>query len=101
MGPEGSIVLINPGPAPRLMALDLAAQSFQRPRAVRLALDGAAAGVWEVGLGRTPIRLHLWLAPGSHELTLQAPADREPVANSARALSIALLEARLDPGAAP
>lgn len=95
MGPTGELMLINPGPDLRRMRLDLAAQSFQRPRTVALTLDGAPAGSWEVGLGRTATTLHLWLPPGAHLLTLSAPADREPIGDSTRLLSIAITEARL------
>lgn len=95
MGEVGDLVLINPNDVPQQMVLRLAAHSFQRPRVVQLTLDGAPAGTWEVGLDRSAVTLHLWLTPGAHRLTLQAPADREPIANSARLLSIALDEARL------
>jgi hypothetical protein len=96
MGPEGDLVLINPGPDPERMTLTLAAHSFQRPRVVQLTLDGAPAGEWIVGLDRTEVTLHYWLTPGVHRLTLTAPADREPIAGSSRELSIALREARLE-----
>lgn len=95
MGEEGAIVLINPADTPRQMTLLLGAQSFQRPREVTFALDGAPAGSWSVQLAPGQIVLHLLIPPGIHELTLQAEADREPVANSERLLSIALREARL------
>lgn len=94
MGAAGELVLINPGPHTRRFELALVAQSFQQPRDVALTLDGAPAGRWAVGRGPTSIRLSYWLAPGEHRLRLVAPTT--PEASGGRALSIALLAARLD-----
>jgi len=96
MGPEGTLVLINPGTEMRRFRLLLVAQGYRAPRMVRLSLDGAPAGTWLVNRGPTRVWLHFWLPPGEHRLVLQAPADREALPDSSRMLSIVLLEARLE-----
>lgn len=100
MGAAGEILLINPGDQVRRLTLTLVAKGHQGPRDVGLTLDGARAGTWRVGQGPTRTRMTLWLPPGEHRLRLSAPTLPE-TPGSDRGLSIALLDARLDPGPEP
>jgi hypothetical protein len=97
MRDEGTILIVNPTGKPLPVTLGLRAQGYRGPRLVSLSLDGVAAGTWHVGAGETTIHLRLWLTPGAHHLLLRAPAVSEQIANSPRALSIAMLEARIGP----
>ncbi|NTV64106.1 MAG: hypothetical protein HGA65_11300, partial [Oscillochloris sp.] len=100
MGASGAILIVNPTSAALPVTLSLGAYGYGGSREVALSFDDDPAGLWQVEAGETTAALHLWLAPGSHRLTLQARADQESVANSSRALSIALLDARITIAAA-
>lgn len=90
MGAQGTIVLLNPGPSSAEVELMLRLESYAAPRELRLALDGAELGAWEVApapAGRA-LTLRLLVPPGRHALALRAPATRE--AGTPRELSLVL-----------
>jgi hypothetical protein len=91
MQDAGEIVLVNPGDAPRAVALLLAAQSAGDARVAALELDGASLGAWQVGATVTARTLRLLVPPGEHRLTLHAPAAAAP--GDPRVLSIVLVAA--------
>ncbi len=95
MRDEGRILLVNPTDHALPITLGLRAQGYHGPRHVRLTLDDADAGAWDVGAGETTAALRLWLAPGAHHLVLTAQAVPEQISNSGRMISIALLEAQI------
>lgn len=76
---EGILYLVNTGAAPETFALRLHLESYARPRPLRLELDGQPIG--ELTVQPNPARHYQVLvrvAPGEHEIRLQAPTDPTP-----------------------
>ncbi|EFO79439.1 hypothetical protein OSCT_2565 [Oscillochloris trichoides DG-6] len=96
MDSQGQMTIVNPNPTATAVRISLRAYGYQGPREVRLVFDDAIIKVWQVAGWPTPIELNLWLTPGEHRLRLEAPTIPEVGTRIPRALSIALLEARLD-----
>ncbi|MEI8167466.1 MAG: hypothetical protein WCG26_13880, partial [Chloroflexales bacterium] len=93
MRARGEIMLVNPSAVPWPVAVQLGVESYLNPRALDLAVDGAALGRWTIPAQPRHFTriMHLLLPPGEHRLLLQAPLEAE-LAPSNRHLGIVLTD---------
>jgi hypothetical protein len=87
MGAHATVRLVNPFAQPRPVTLALTAESYQHARPLRLHLNAAPLGTFEMGRAARTLHVRLLLPPGEHTLHLRSEADAEP-SDEQRALSL-------------
>ena len=96
MGAEGGLRLMNAGPQPAPVELQLPLASNHAPQTVTLQLDGQATPFTVVAQpGKTTVTLRLLLPPGETQLTLRASVIVQESPPSGRQLSLVLVNPTL------